>query len=82
MDIEEQMGGCQGEGLEERMQEGFGVSKCNLVYIEWINNKVLLYSTGSYIQYSVINHNAKDMKKVYVRVTESLRCTAEINMTL
>ena len=29
-------------------------------YIEWINNKVLLYSTGNYIQYPVINHNGKE----------------------
>ena len=35
----------------------FGVSRCKLLYIEWINNKVLVYSTGNYIQYSVINHN-------------------------
>ena len=38
----------------------FGVSRCKLLYIEWINNKVLLYSTGNYIQYSVINHNGKE----------------------
>ena len=28
-------------------------------YIEWIHNKALLYSTGNYIQYPVINHNGK-----------------------
>ena len=27
----------------------FGISRCKLVYTEWIN-KFLLYSTGSYIQ--------------------------------
>ena len=32
----------------------FVISRCKLVYIEWINNKVLLYSTGNYIQYPVI----------------------------
>ena len=37
----------------------FGISRCKLLYIEWINNKVLLYSTGNYIQYPVINHNGK-----------------------
>ena len=26
----------------------FGASRCKLLYIEWINNKVLLYSKGSY----------------------------------
>ena len=40
-----------------------GVSRCKLLYIEWINNKVLLYSTGNYIQYPVINSNAKEYKK-------------------
>ena len=35
-----------------------GISRCKLLYLEWINNKVLLYSTGNYIQYPVINHNA------------------------
>ena len=38
----------------------FRVSRCKLLHIEWINNKVLLYSTGNYIQYSVINHDGKE----------------------
>ena len=40
-----------------------GISRCRLVYIEGINNKALLYSTGSYIQYPVISHNRKNIKK-------------------
>ena len=28
----------------------FGISRCKLLYIGWIKNKVLLYSTGNYIQ--------------------------------
>ena len=60
----------------------FGVSRCRLLYIGWINNKVLLYSTGNYIQYPVINHNGKEYEKVYICITESLCCTAEINTTL
>ena len=28
-------------------------------YIEWTNHKVLLYSTGNYIQYPVISQNEK-----------------------
>ena len=48
----------------------FGVNRCKLLHIEWINNKVLLYSTGNYIQYPEIkNHNGKDYKKnVYIYV--------------
>ena len=38
----------------------FGISRGKLLYIEWINNKVLLYSTGNYIQCPVINHNGKE----------------------
>ena len=41
----------------------FGVSKCKLLHIEWINNNVLLYSTGKYIQYPGINHDGKELKK-------------------
>ena len=39
-----------------------GVSRCKLLYIGWINNKVLLSGTGNYIQYPVINHNGKEYK--------------------
>ena len=60
-----------------------GISRCKLLYIEWINNKVLLYCTGNYIQYPEINHNGKEYKKnVHICITESLCCTAEINTTL
>ena len=41
------------------MEREFGISRCKLVYREWINNKVLLYSTGNYIQYPGINQNRK-----------------------
>ena len=44
-----------------------GVSGCKLLYIHWVN-KVLLYSTGNYIQYPVINHNRKNMKKMYIHI--------------
>ena len=35
----------------------FGVSRCKLLYMEWISIKVLQYSTGIYIPYPVINQN-------------------------
>ena len=41
----------------------FGISRCKLLYREWMNNKVLLYSIGNYIQYPVINHNRKAYEK-------------------
>ena len=38
----------------------FGISKCKLLQIEWKNIKVLLYSKGNYIQYSMTKHNGKE----------------------
>ena len=62
----EQMCGCRGgEGGGVGMDWEFGISRCKLVYIEWINNKVLLYSTRNYIQYSVTSHNGKEYEKEY-----------------
>ena len=55
----------------------FGISRCKLLYIEWINNKVLLCSTGNYIQYPVINHNGKEYEKECITLLK-----AEINTTL
>ena len=61
----------------------FGIRRCKLVCIEWINKKVLLYSTGNYIQYSVINHNGKEYEKEYIHINiQLLCCILEINMTL
>jgi len=70
-----------------------GISGCRLLHIEWMNNKVLLWSTGNSIQYPVINHNGKEYEKViciyihtqthiYIYKTGSLCCTAQINTTL
>ena len=44
------------------------IGRCKLLCREWINNKVLLYRTGSYIQYLVINHNGKEWKKECIYV--------------
>ena len=46
----------------------FGVSTCKLFHLEWINNKVLLQSTGNYIQSPGINHNGKYKKRIYICV--------------
>ena len=63
----------------------FGVGRCKLLHLEWINNKVLLYSTRSYIQSPVINHNGKEFffnECTYMCITESLWYTVEIGTTL
>ena len=43
---------------------GVGISRCKLLYIGWINNRVLLYSTGNYIRYPVTNYNGKEQKNL------------------
>ena len=58
------------EGSEGGKDWEFAVSRCKLLYTGWINNKVLLYSTGNYIQYLVLNHNGKEYKKEYMCITE------------
>ena len=58
-------------------------STSKLLHLEWINNKVLLYSTGNHTEYPVINHNGKEYKKrMSLCITESLCCTAEIGTAL
>ena len=54
----------RGEGKE--INQEFGISRYKLLYIKQINNKVLLYSTGNYIQYPVIHHNEKQYVKEYI----------------
>ena len=51
-----------------RMDWEFGISRCKLVYLEWINNNVLLYRTGNYIQYPVINHNGKEYIHTHIYI--------------
>ena len=46
----------------------FGISRCKILYVEWINKKVMLYITGNYIQYPMINCNGKNIK-LYVYIT-------------
>ena len=50
---------CQrkGVGVGKVRVGSLGISRCKLLYTEWIDNKVLLYSAGNYIQCPVINPN-------------------------
>ena len=45
-----------------------GISRCKILYKEWINNEVLLCSTGNYIQYSVISHSGKENEKIHIYI--------------
>ena len=51
---------AEGEGVGGGMEWEVRVSRWTLLYIERINNKVLLYSTENYIQYPMIKHNGKE----------------------
>ena len=46
-------------GREGREWFGLGVNRWKILHLEWIYNKVLLYSTGSYIQSPGIDHDGK-----------------------
>ena len=52
----------------------FEDSRYKLLHLEWIDNEVLLHSTGNYIQPPSINHNGKKLflKNVYMCITKSL----------
>ena len=60
MDIENRLGVAKGERVEGGIEWEVWVSRCKLLYREWINNKAPLYSTENYIHYPMINHNGKD----------------------
>ena len=50
---------AKGEGSGGVMEWEFSVSRCKFTY-RMDKYKVLLCSTGNYIQYPVINHNGKE----------------------
>ena len=70
----EQTCGCQGVRMWEK--EGLGswdYQMQTIIYIGWVDNKVLLYITGNYIKYPVIGYNGnKYEKRIYICITESL----------
>ena len=87
-DIENRLVVAKGEGTGEGNDWEFGVSRCKLLYREWINSKVLLYSTGNSIHYPVINRNGKEYEiyiyicihihiYTHIYVTESFCCARE-----
>ena len=69
---------AKGRGMGER-SSGSLVRRCKLSYIEWVNDKVLVYTTGNYIQYPGTNHNGKECER-YIYITELLCCTVETGL--
>ena len=49
------------------MDSDFGVSRCKLLYLEWISNEVVKYSPGNYIQ-SLDGRKYKKSVCVYVYI--------------
>ena len=47
--IENRLVVAKGEEGGSGMDWKFAVSKCKLLYLEWISNEIMLYSTGSCI---------------------------------
>ena len=47
------------KGGGSEMDCEFGVNSCKLLHLEWIDNKILFYSTGNYSQSPGIDHDGK-----------------------
>ena len=45
----------EGDGTDWRSE----ISRCKLLLLEWIDNKVLLHNTGNYILCPRIDHDGK-----------------------
>ena len=80
---------AKGEKGWGEMEREAGVSRCKLLYIEWVNNN--MEKIDNYIQYPRINQNGKENKNcmcvcihthTHTHITESFCCTAKINTTL
>ena len=54
MDTKNRLVVAKGKRTGEEMEWAVEVSGYKFLYIEWMNNKVILYSTESYIQYPMI----------------------------
>ena len=69
----------KGEG--SRMDWVFGVCRCKLLYLEWISNGILLYSTWNSVKVLGVEHGRRSYEKKNVFLTESLCSTVEIGTT-
>ena len=56
-DMESRLVVARGQREGNGMDMEFG--RCKLLYLEWISNEVLLYSTGSYVQSLGLEHDRR-----------------------
>ena len=68
MDLENRLVVCsaKGGGGGSGMDWEFGVKRCKLLPLEWISNKILLCSTGNYVQSLMMEHNMREKKMTWV----------------
>ena len=60
-----------------------GVSRCKQLYLQWISNEFLLYSTRNYIQSLVIEDNIRKRMCTHThKHTHTFCYIAEIDRTL
>ena len=78
--IEKRLVVVKEEWIRGGMELEIGVSRCGFLYVDWIRSKALLYGTENHIQYAMIKHNGKVLKKlcIYKWITESL-CYLAVN---
>ena len=84
MDIENRLVVAGGGGAEGGMEWEAGVRRSKLSHVEWINNKVPLYSKETYLysmSYDKSYGKEHTKKRMYIHMTESL-CFTEIIDTL
>ena len=72
------------EEVETGLDGDFGVSKFKLQHWRWIGHEVLVSSTGNSVQSLGIHQDGREYEKknVYICMTESLCCTAEMDTTV
>ena len=64
---------CVTKGRRGGLDGEFGVSRCKVLHLEWMDNKVLLYIAGNYIQSPGINQNETECTYVCVCVYTYIR---------
>ena len=70
---ENRLGTDKGEEEVGEINWEFGISRCKLI------NKILLYNTGNYSQYPVINYMEKNMKRMCVYIYSRVRLCSPID---
>ena len=78
--------GCQDEGCREGIFREFGINMYTLLYLKWITNKDLLYSTWNFAKCYVAvwlgGEVGGEWTHIYVCMAESLCCSHETITTL